>query len=170
MAGIVVMSVVSLWIVMAYFLSKRATHRLVKGKGRQVSVFIGLFLALLIMPILDDIIIGIEFRQLCKHYSEINMDKDSVNGKSVYLDISNGIEKNGLLMRAIIKEFEYIDIESGEVIVSYSGLTTKSSFLTKLYPGGIAPLTYKRMCTPKGAERDAILLKKHGITYVEKKT
>ncbi len=166
MAGIVVMSVVGVWIVMAYFLSKRATNRLVKGKGKKAPVFIGLFFVLLIVPILDDIIIGIEFRNLCKKYSIIEIDIEAAAGSSVYHAGFEDKEYKGLFLRASLSKGIYRDFKTREILISYHFINSGGGFLTNLYPG-MAPLTFKGSCRPEKNVNNK-WLKEFDINKVEK--
>ena len=173
MSGIIALFVLGVWIACAYFLTSHISKFLVKkswkNTWKKTPIFLGLFFVLLILPIVDDVIIGVEFRSLCKKNSTIQVDRDSVRGKAVYLDELESIKIEGFLMEATLKEFKYLDAKTDEVVVSFDSFTASGGILNNIFSSLLGPLTFKGRCQPGGVVRTVSLFKELGITDVDRR-
>ena len=169
MIGIIVLFFLAAWAAIAFFLSFAIAKAVVKTGWKTTLVFFMLFIPLLVLPIIDDFLIGIEFNKLCKEYSATAMDRESVRGRTVYLGDVVRTKINRGLMKANVKERQYLDAKTDELVIVYRHLRAGGGFLTSLAPDILRALTFKGTCEPDGRSFNIPVLEELEMTEIDNK-
>lgn len=171
MTGIFLILLAVLWLVAAFLLAKLATTRLPKLWWAHV-LRMSLFLALLPLPLVDEIVGKRQFDKLCSENTMIQVDPEKAVGRTVYLADLPDIEIKGPWVRVVSKPWRFIDTITGETVVAYNTLQAAGGLFTRtlgIFEGGV-PLTFKGSCAPADPPGSAKAFAKLGITYVEPPT
>lgn len=171
MTGIFLMLLAVLWLVAALLLAKRVTTRLPKIWWAYVLRMI-LFLALLPLPLVDEIVGKRQFDTLCSENAMIQVDPAKAVGRTVYLADLPDIEIKGPWVRVVSKPWRFIDATTGETVVGYNTLQAAGGVFTRtlgIFDGGV-PLTFRGSCAPANPPGSAKAFAKLGINYIEPPT
>ncbi|MDA8109954.1 MAG: hypothetical protein M0015_15185, partial [Betaproteobacteria bacterium] len=124
-----------------------------------------LVIAVFPLPLIDEIVGGIQFRQLCRENATIHVDQTTAAGRTVYLaDVPNR-QLEGTWVPVTLTEWRYVDVKTGATVISYNTLAAAPGYL---HLSG-APLTFKGYCAPGGSRRTANdLLRDLHITVIER--
>jgi hypothetical protein len=169
MSGLIVFPILFVWIYISVRLSLLITHWLpdVWWRGAISTV---LFFVFLPMPLMDEIIAKKQFEKLCKENESIHIDKEKAVGRTVYLDLVNNhkVEIKGSLVPIRLQPMRYVDVKTGEVIVSYNTLQVDGGILVRMLsiPSN-GPATFKSSCDPKKAPYSTGTFKELGLYYIE---
>jgi hypothetical protein len=128
-----------------------------------------LFLAVAPVPLIDEIVGGRQFAQLCKENSTIQVDRAKAAGKTVYLAEDPDINIKGAWVRIVLQPWRYVDATTDETIVSYNTLLAGGGVFIRtlgISEGGV-PLTFKGHCAPKNRPASVETFKDFGINYVQ---
>lgn len=124
-----------------------------------------LIVALLPLPIVDDILGGIQFKRLCKENSVIHVDRATAEGRTVYLADDPLRELSGTWVPITVVQWRYVDAKTGDTVLSYNVLEAASG----LFHLTSVPLTFKGYCAPGGSRGVANdLLKQLHITVIKR--
>ncbi len=167
MTGILLLFVAGIWLAVVIWLSKIITKKLPETWWR-TPVGIVVFAVLLPLPLVDEIVGGRQFEQLCKGNSTIQVDRATAVGKTVYFDPQPSIEIKGTWVRIVLQPWRYVDATTGELVFSYSTLLAEGGrFIQTLgiSEGGM-PLTFHGSCGPKENTKD--LVKSLQITALDR--
>jgi len=168
MTGIFLLLVVIIWFFIVFLLSKIITIKLPE-KWWRIPVRILLFLALLPLPLADEIVGGRQFEQLCKDNSTIQVDRATAVGKTVYFVPQPDVEIKGTWVRMVLKPQRFVDATTGETVVSYNELIAEGGrFIQALgiSEGGM-PLIFRGTCVPENRPASIETFKSFGINYIE---
>jgi hypothetical protein len=128
----------------------------IPNEGWRAAAAVVLFPALLIAPIADDIIGGLQFRALCEEKTAIRVDESRAAGKTVSLIRDRSIQVPWSLVPAIEQPWRYADVDTQEVLVSFSTLDARGGWLIRAL--GVSetdsPITFSRSCGP--ADRSSV--------------
>jgi hypothetical protein len=168
MTGLLLLFVVGLWLAIVYWLTKLITIKL-STKWWRMPVRVLLFLAVLPLPLVDEIVGGRQFKKLCEENSTIQFDRVKAAGKTVYLNTLPEIDIKGTWVSVKLHHWEFVDVKTDEPVVSYSTLRAKGGrFIRTLgISEGSAPLIFKGSCVPKERPASVETFKGYGITYIE---
>jgi hypothetical protein len=169
MTGILLLFVGALWLIVAYSLAMLIT-RVLPATGWRVLVGALLFLALLPLPLIDEIVGKRQFEQLCRENSTVHVDRAKAAGRTVYLADLPHIEIRGTWVRVVSQPWRYLDAKTGEVIVSYNMLQAEGGRFIRtlgISEGGV-PLTFDGHCKPEGLANPAKLLKELGAIQIQR--
>ena len=119
MTGFYLLFVAALWLAFVVWFSKTVTKKLPMDTWR-VPVALAVFAAVLPLPLLDEIVAGRQFEQLCKDNAEIQVNRVTAAGKTVYFDSQPRIEVEGTWVRVVLQPYRYIDATTRETVVSYN--------------------------------------------------
>ena len=159
------------WLVIAFYFVKLVTLVLPITWWRFL-VRMALFLALLPLPLIDEIVGKRQFEKLCSEHATIQIDRAKAVGKTVYLAVQPDVEIKGTWVRVVLKPWRYVDATTGETVVSYDTLRAVGGRLIRalgISEGGI-PLTFKSTCVPTNRPASLQSFRELGIDYVEPPT
>lgn len=128
-----------------------------------------IFAALLPLPLIDEIVGGRQFEQLCKDNSTIQVDRATAAGKTVYYAPQPSVEIKGTWVRVVLKPQWFVDATTGKTVVSYNELIAVGGrFIQTLgiSEGGM-PLTFRGTCVPSNRPGSIETFKPFGINYIE---
>jgi len=166
MMGLYLLFLAVVWLAVAIGLVSLLT-RYLPARWRKNPLRALLILALLPLPIVDDILGGIQFKQLCKENSVIHVERATAEGRTVYLADVPLRELSGTWVPITVVEWRYVDAKTGDTVLSYNVLTAASG----LFHLTSVPLTFKGYCAPGGSGRVADdLLKQLHITVIKRPT
>lgn len=168
MTGIYLLFVAVIWLAFVGWLSKTIAGKLSKTTWRRPIAMV-IFVALLPLPLIDEIIGGRQFEQLCKDNSTIQVDRVTAVGRTVYLAQTPDVEIKGTWLRFVLKPWRFVDVTTGESIVSYNTVMASGGRFIRsvgISEGGV-PLTFKGWCDPKDAPASVQTFKPFGINYIE---
>lgn len=167
MTGILLLFVIMIWLAVVIRLSKIITNKLPETWWRN-PVGLLVFAVLLPLPLIDEIVGGRQFEQLCKDNSVIQVDRVTAVGKTVYFAPQPASEIKGTWVRIVLQPHRFVDATSGKTVLSYNTLTAVGGrFIHALgiSEGGM-PLTFRGSCGPKESTKD--LTKSLGITALDR--
>jgi hypothetical protein len=152
MIGLLFLGLVGLWIWAALKLSRGIGARVAGGRWRKPVAFAS-FVALLVLPVADEIVGGFQFRALCDKDAKLvfNVDPASLKDKTVlaFTDPSDK-EVGGTLVRITYTRSIYRDAESGKELMSFIAYRAKGGlFIRSLsFDDNVTPLAFKSSCNP----------------------
>lgn len=167
MTGLLLLFVAGIWFVLALIMTVFIVSK-IPAKAWRGWISIPLFLLLLPMPVMDEIIGGRQFEQLCKNNSTIQVDRKTAVGRTVYLkDVPDEIIKDKWMpMR--LERWRFVDATTGELVMSYNILHATRSWL-RLTESGY-PFTFDGYCSPNLGHSFIDKFAEYGITYIRPTT
>jgi hypothetical protein len=169
MTGIYLVFAFLIWLLLLYGIVVVVTIMLPKRWWRAL-IRVLLFIGLLPFPLVDEIFGKAQFEQLCKENSTIQVDRAKAVGKTVYLADLADSEIKGTWVRVVSKPWRYVDVKTGETVVSYNTLQAVGGrFIRALgISEGDVPLTFKSTCVPSNRPAAAKAFRELGINYIER--
>jgi hypothetical protein len=168
MTGLFFLAIVGIWFFITIKIIRFITGKLPEIWWRPV-VGMGLFVLILPLPLVDEIVGGRQFEQLCKENSTIHVDRVKAVGKTVYYIPQPAVEVNGTWVRVVLKPQLFVDATTGEVIVRYNELIASGGRLIRMIgisEGGM-PLIFRGTCVPVNRPGSIETFKSFGIDYIE---
>lgn len=162
MMGPYLLFLAAAWLAIVIGLALLVTRK-VPDRWWKVPLCAVLVVAILPLPILDDIIGGIQFRQLCRENSIIHVNRAQAAGRTVFRAKPVHRVIKGTWVRVVANEWRFVDATTGETVINYNTFDAGRGFF---HPTG-APLTFNGYCAPPGYAGPKALLKKLGVTRVE---
>jgi hypothetical protein len=169
MTGLLLLVVIGVWFAITNEISKIIAAKLPDRWWRKlIRLFI--LTVLLLLPLLDEIVGGQQFRALCEANSTIQIDRAKAKGKTVYLLDLPDIQIKSIWVPVRIQEWRYVDAMTGEPVVSYNVLHATGGWLIRALhiSEGNAPLTFKEYCAPDGRVDQIKLFKQLGVTQINR--
>jgi hypothetical protein len=162
MLGPYVLFLAIVWFAVACGIAIYVASRLPAGGWR---VLVGVLAAALLfpLPLVDDIVGGVQFGRLCEENSAIHIDRKSAAGRTVYLADVRRRDVDGTWVHVVLTEWLFVDAKTGEIVVRYNTLAAGPGVV---HFGG-APLTFKGSCAPAGRPASVETFRPFGINYVE---
>jgi hypothetical protein len=152
MIGLLFLGLVGLWIWAVLKLSRWIGARVAGGRWRRPVAVVSL-IALMVMPVADEIVGGFQFRALCDNDAKLAfyVDPASLKGKTVRAvadPLNQQVE--GLLVKVLRSHSRYYDASDGKELLSYTRYDASGGLLirTLTTDASIAPLTFKSSCSP----------------------
>lgn len=150
MIGLAFLAVITLWGFVCYklagFIFKRNEHLTIKKIGvGALTVFFFL------LPVVDEIIGGFQFRYLCKENVEVFIDKDNAKNKVViYKSIGNKTWLN-YFVPISKNNTSYVDAVTGELLIGWNTYRAKGGWLSRSLNlmESNAPYTFNGVCGPE---------------------
>lgn len=158
MTGLFLLAVVGLWVWIAFKLSRRisAFARLGSGKGRLL-----VFVALMLLPLTDEIVGGTQFRVLCfNNASEFRLGVADPEGRTTRVTIDPSNEwLRGTAIPIRHSRYYYHDVNTGELVVEFDRYVAKGGLFIRAL--GISendsPLTIGRpACSPQSSRAEGV--------------
>lgn len=157
MTGILLIAVSIAWLWTVVGVTNWAT-RLIERNWLRLLTGGLLFIGLMVLPVADEIIGGIQFRALCEQSKQVSVNRDKAAGRTITLrDAKSGYVKSNdrripnVALSIIEREFTWRDIETNELILSYKSLNVQGGWLIRLLgiSEGDAPLLIENTsCMP----------------------
>ncbi len=168
MTGLLLLVVMVVWLVVVNWIGKFVTTKLPERWWRTPARVL-ILVALLPLPLVDEIIGGRQFEQLCKENSTIQVDRVKAVGKTVYLNSLPETNVQGTWVPISVHYWRFVDATTGELVVSYNTLRATGGRLIRALgiSEGNVPLTFKSSCEPKGSPASIEAFENFGITYIE---
>ena len=133
MTGILLLVVVGFWIWASVQLTSLLLRRISSRMLRRV-VAPAVFVALLVLPVLDEVIGRFQFRALCEDNAVLRINADEVKGKTVRLEIKPSNEVLlGQWLTTYHTRIGFRDTDSDREIGSYSSYVVKGGSCRKFY-------------------------------------
>ena len=171
MTGILLLFVVGIWLTVVVWLSKIISIKVPNASLRS-PVGVLIFAVLLPLPLIDEIVGGRQFAELCKRHDAVQVDRERANGKTVYfLDQPDRWIEN-LAIPVRLQKWTYVDVATRETVVEWHELYALGGYLIrslKISEGNV-PLTFKGSCAPGGGVDSIQLFKKLGVIQVQRST
>lgn len=171
MTGIYLLFAAAIWVVFVIWLSKIVTGKLSKATWR-IPIAVVIFAALLPLPLIDDIVGGKQFLELCKQYDAVQVDRERARGRTVYLLDQPDRWIEGLAVPIRSQKWTFVDVATHETVIEWHELYALGGYLIrslKISEGNV-PLTFKGSCAPGGGVNSIQLLKKLGVIQVQRST
>lgn len=160
-----------MWLAVAAWLSKIITSKLPPDTWR-IPVAVVIFAGLLPLPVLDEIVGGWQFNQLCNEHATITIVRVASVGRTVYFVPEPNVEVKGTWVRVVLQPKRFVDATTGETVVRYDELIATGGWLTKklgIFEGGM-PLTFNGTCVPPNRPASVGTFEPLGLNYVEPPT
>lgn len=153
MTGLLLLVVLGIWLAFVIFITPKLTgwvrHTILK---RVIQIV--LFLSILVLPLADEIIGGIQFRELCRNAEAVKVDESKTVGRTVILKLSDGKNVGGTAVAIREQSWKYVDHQNGEELLSYKTFRANGGWLISAL--GIsetnAPLSFHNVCGPSDAK------------------
>ena len=169
MTGLLVIGAALVWFAIALFLSIFIPRKIVK-KMWQPLITLVLLTVLVPLPLIDEIVGGMQFSQLCEQHSTIQIDPAKAVGRTVYLADLPDVEIKGTWVRVVSKPWQFVDATTREPVVTYDTLQAAGGWVVHALPlsEGRVPLTFDGSCAPANRPASAETFQHLGISYIER--
>lgn len=165
MTGIFLILIIGLWAGILIWVVPKVVRPIRSVIFRSI-LGAALFFAFFIAPVADEIIGGLQFKELCSK-AELIVDDHKARGRKVK---SLGAKNTYLDSYAVTirkQYWAYVDVDTGELLVSWNEYFAEGGWLIMAL--GISeassPLTFTGVCRPEGARSP--VFKKLNITKVD---
>ena len=166
MGGLIFSAVIGVWVFIVSslitWLAKKLPRRWWKTPLTGV-----LLVCVLVLPIVDEIVGGWQFKRLCKANSDIYFDKETAVGRAVYSDRQPYIKVKGTWVTITLQKRYYLDAKTNESVISFSTVHAKGGWLKHTLPftQQPVPLLFSGGCGPN--ENLRTLFKSLKITVLD---
>lgn len=150
MTGILLIAVAIAWLI-AVLAATRWVVRRVNSPAMKVVSCLGLFPALLVLPVADELVGKQQFDSLCKKYAvQVIDEQHAPNSRVESVGGSGDWYAAGTAVRIRIQPWIYQDTTTQKVVASYHTLHAEGGWLIRAL--GISetrsPLLFSRSCAP----------------------
>jgi len=143
MGGLIFLFVIALWIAISVYLA----FKIPKWLGiRRLGWLLGLLLfpALLVAPVIDEVLGMRQFEQLCKQRAVVHVSPEANQVKRAKQTSLPTVELSGYWIAIRSQPVEYVDVDTGKAFLTYEGFHTKGGRIA-----GIALMGGTHSCWPK---------------------
>lgn len=153
MTGIFLLGVTALWLVSSIFITIFLTRKLPK-RGTTYAIQVLLFIALLTVPVIDEIIAKPKFEALCREKAAIIVDAPNTKGRAVWFGESQRTQIELGTIQVTLAKRNYVDAKTQDAIYHYYRLEAKGGWLIRALEisEGDSPLLFNGICQPKNIE------------------
>ena len=171
MTGLLLLIVAAVWLwVVIWFANK--IGRLLPKKWWGLAAKLSVAALLLPLPLIDEIVGGMQFAELCKQHDVIQVDRERAKGKTVYLldQPSTWIENLAVPVR--LQKTTFVDVTTREPVLNYVMVYAEGGKLIHALKisEGDEPMTFKSTCVPNKHLDLFRLFKELNITEVQRST
>lgn len=166
MTGLYLFGVLGIWLALVAWFSRSLVKKLPKNWRR--SVFSALiFLVLFPIPLIDEIVGGIQFRRLCNEKSGIKLDVVNIRGRTAWFSESRRSEIKFWTINVTEAKRIYVDVATQEPLYHYYRLEAKGGWFIRALgiSEGDAPMLFPSLCQPSDIED---IESKYGITVISR--
>jgi hypothetical protein len=170
MTGLILFAALSLWIFASVWIVQKVGHLLPNRPWRSVAR-VAIFALVLPIPLVDEVIGGSQFSQLCKEFDTVHIDRPNAIGKTVYLAKVDRLNVKGLLVPVRRDTWRFLDTSTGDAVLEYSELFASGGLLVRslAISETNAPLTFNGFCAPGGRVEFLRWFKELNITLADRK-
>ena len=169
MTGLLLGAVFLVWLAAcawaAHWIRKRLPHRW----RIPITEFL-IFGLLLPLPLIDEIVGGVQFARLCRLHDAIQVNKDTAKGRTAYLLDQRDMWLNNSAVPIRLQKWTFVDVTTREILVEWRELYASGGHLIhmlKISEGNV-PLTFSGFCAPGGQVDPIKLFSEIGIKQVER--
>ncbi|MFE8643840.1 hypothetical protein ACFX58_01985 [Sphingomonas sp. NCPPB 2930] len=149
MGGLMFLAVVALWLYLLKWIAGKIAGKLPDRPWRAWVKWL-IFALLLPLPLIDEIVGGWQFKELCEA-NVVWVNKEAARGKSVYREPgSYQMPVSGTWVKVWKMTFRYLDLENNAPIVSFDQYSAEGGHFFPGFDSGHDPLTFKGECHPPG--------------------
>jgi hypothetical protein len=143
----------AVWLAICAWLTRKIGN-LLPDRGWRVVIKLTLFVALLSLPLSDEIVGGIQFRALCKENAVLNIDAKKIKGRTIHMvsDPANRDVPNTAI-NIHYTRVSYRDVTTQEELASNGYLVAMGGRLIRALSGGneVTPMTiFPSTCSGPG--------------------
>lgn len=166
MIGLIVLFIIALWVMAVTKLTKFLNRWIPVNKFSPVLKVL-LFMLLLVMPFMDEIIGGFQFRALCKTEAVATYDEAKVRGKTVHNKSAIDKSYENTILPTYKTTVEFVDHSTNEGLISYTRLHSDGGWLSRWidFNGVHSPQTFDGSCS---GDKNGYLFQDLNIKYVNK--
>jgi hypothetical protein len=146
--GLIFLLFIGLWFACALWLARRITSRLSPSILR-VSVAAALVVAMLVLPLLDEIIGASQFNALCKQNTAPVVQAKEIVGRRVRVSSEPANQEvSGTAVRILYSRAFYRDAETNEAVAYKGRYVASGGWLIRTLSGSasMTPLTFSSTC------------------------
>ncbi len=161
--GLLTLFLATVWFVAVIVFATFIARKLSLGVWR---IPVGVLLATVLypLPLVDEIVGGMQFKRLCEENETIYVSP-TAKGRTAYLAETPLQEVKGPWVRVTRNEWRYADAKTGETVIRFNTLTAGHGF----FHIGESPLTFHSYCAPRSRRPSSSnLLEEFGVTVVER--
>jgi hypothetical protein len=166
MTGIYLLFLAIIWLAFAAGLSFIGTAKL-KHSTLRIPIACLVFVAVLPLPVLDELLGKPQFEQLCKQYSAVELDTANSAGRTIWFGDSQRTELQLGAIQVSRTKRSYVDVRTQEPVYHYFRLEAKGGWLLSHLglseTGG--PLLFRAVCQPKDLEA---IEQRLGVTHINR--
>ena len=143
MAGLLSIALLVGWFIATVWLARRLTSRLKNGPLRAVLMTLAI-IALVMLPVADEIIGGFQFRALCRDNAVLKIDAEKIKGKTIRMVIEpSNKDLDNTAVRIYHSRVSYRDTVTGQELGSNSDYVAMGGKLIRALAMGheMTPLT-----------------------------
>lgn len=168
MTGLFLLLLIGAWIAILLLIVFRVI-KYVKPKVLAVIVSAVFSVFFMCLPVYDEIIGGHQFRELCISGTVLKIDEENAKNRKVFLRDSLDKDLDGYLVPIRFHDWDYLDVDTKESVLSWKTFTAKGGWLMRLL--GISenssPLIFNGNCYVQDAYYD--VFKKLNITDIDRR-
>jgi hypothetical protein len=153
--GLLLLIAAAGWVIFVVRTAKKA-GTLLRNRVGNGAVSLAVFLLLLPLPLIDEIIGGRQFSELCKK-NVVHVNSRTARGRTVYLEHASQSPVKGKAVRTWVIPQRFVDSSTGELVLSYDILRAEGGALLPSFDAGNEPLTFKGECHPAGTFEKSFL-------------
>jgi hypothetical protein len=133
MSGLIFLGVLALAIWACVWIAKNLGS-LVPNPAWRTAVKVGIFIALLASPFVDELIGKYQFESLCKVNGIEGADVSKARGKRVRLEVGARSSLEGTIMPIKTEDWLYKDVDSGEILLQHKDFYAMGGLLMRYTP------------------------------------
>lgn len=149
MTGLLILPVFGLWIWVSVRLASWVCGRARRGVWQQILKGL-VALAIVLVPLTDEIIGGVQFRAMCREHAVLRVSSGDLKGK-VLTRTSQQSFPNKVLIDIERWDVSYVDSSTGAEVIGYAWLRASGGLLSRslLFSSEAKPLTvHPSTCQP----------------------
>ncbi|MHB1198398.1 MAG: hypothetical protein ACYCZ6_02340 [Polaromonas sp.] len=167
MIGLLFLATVAAWLWACAWLSQKLGN-LVPNPSWRRAVKVGIFIALLVAPFVDEVIGKYQFESLCKANGIESADVSKARGKKVKVEYGERRLLEGTIMPIKESDVLFKDADSGEVLIQHKNYYALGGWLmryTWLSMGSDHPMLFGGFCDRRIEQE---IFKTNSITFLYK--
>ena len=172
MSGLLLLSVIAIWLAIVVFAAMRLARLFKPGAARNVGVAIAIAV-MLPLPVADELISAPQLNKLCEEGTTLKFDPETIRGRTIFLAEGPSPQPRlsvGLLRGHYIPS-RYLDATTKEELIAFNSYFLKGGlFIRKL---GISeknvPLTMRSYCAPEEEPWQKSFLNRYDLKRIERK-
>lgn len=133
MSGLILIAALALCVLGCVWLAKNLGN-LAPNPAWRTALKVGIFIALLASPFVDEVIGKYQFEALCKANGIEGADVSKVRGKRVKLEVGARNSVDGTIMPIKTEDWLYRDVDSGDLLLQHKDYYAMGGWLMRYTP------------------------------------